>query len=128
MTIVVRDRRKESSEEDTTVKLRTSTKLARSSAPTPTGWACLLILLRFLYKGGDVYGDETAGAIGLAEGACFECVDGDPLEEAEEARHRHGGPLGRVAGRHRALGARVGRAHRRAGIRCEARHNFARRR
>ena len=96
MTIVVRDRRKDSSEEDTTVKLRTSTKLARVFGAYADGLGVSVDTLRFLYKGGDVYGDETAGAIGLAEGALPRLRRGRSTEEAEEARHRHGGPLGRV--------------------------------
>ena len=78
MTIVVRDRRKDSSEEDTTVKLKTSTKLARVFGAYADGLGVSVDTLRFLYKGGDVYGDETAGAIGLMEGARLDCVEGDP--------------------------------------------------
>ena len=84
MTIVVRDCRKESSEEDTTVKLRTSTKLARVFGAYADGLGASVDSLRFLYKGGDVYGDETAGAIGLMEGACLDCVEGDPPKKPKK--------------------------------------------
>ena len=84
MTIVVRDRRKDSSEEDTTVKLRTSTKLARVFGAYADGLGVSVDTLRFLYKGGDVYGDETAGAIGLAEGARLDCVEGDPPKKQKK--------------------------------------------
>ena len=85
MTIVVRDRRKGSDDgEDTTVKLRTSTKLARVFGAYADGLGVSVDTLRFLYKGGDVYGDETAGAIGLAEGARLDCVEGDPPKKQKK--------------------------------------------
>ena len=77
LTIVVRDRRKESDGEDTTVKLKISTKLQVFSAYAD-GKGASVDALRFLFKGGDVYSDESPGGVGLKEGDTLDCVDGEP--------------------------------------------------
>ena len=74
----MRDRRKESDGEDTTVKFKLSTKLQKVFSAYAEGKGASVDTLRFLFKGGDVYSDETPGAVGLKEGDTLDCVDGEP--------------------------------------------------